>query len=210
MKFLFENMRKYLSGVILAISLKLLGTISELTLPYILEHIIDTVVPAGILSQVFLWGSLMFAAAVCAWLFSIYANRWAIQNAHRISYDIRQKLFQKTINLSGDQFDAVGLPSLISRMTSDSYNVQSAAQQLQSLCVRAPMLLLGGLLMTMLMDFRLSCILIVMLPLLIAMTIFVSYRGIPMFQTVQKKLDSVVRIMRENITGIRVVKALCK
>lgn len=210
MKFLFENMRRYLSGVILAIFLKLIGTISELTLPYILEHIIDTVVPAGILSQVFLWGSLMFAAAVCAWLLNISANRCAIQNAHRISYDIRQKLFQKTINLNGSQFDTVGLPSLISRMTSDSYNVQSAAQQLQSLCVRAPMMLLGGLLMTMLMDFRLSCILIVMLPLLIAVTIFVSYRGIPMFQTVQKKLDSVVRIMRENITGIRVVKALSK
>ena len=210
MKFLFENMRRYLSGVILAIFLKLIGTISELTLPYILEYIIDTVVPAGILSQVFLWGSLMFAAAVCAWLLNISANRCAIQNAHRISYDIRQKLFQKTINLNGSQFDTVGLPSLISRMTSDSYNVQSAAQQLQSLCVRAPMMLLGGLLMTMLMDFRLSCILIVMLPLLIAVTIFVSYRGIPMFQTVQKKLDSVVRIMRENITGIRVVKALSK
>lgn len=210
MKFLFENMRRYLSGVILAIFLKLIGTISELTLPYILEHIIDKVVPAGILSQVFLWGSLMFAAAVCAWLLNISANRCAIQNAHRISYDIRQKLFQKTINLNGSQFDTVGLPSLISRMTSDSYNVQSAAQQLQSLCVRAPMMLLGGLLMTMLMDFRLSCVLIVMLPLLIAVTIFVSYRGIPMFQTVQKKLDSVVRIMRENITGIRVVKALSK
>ena len=71
MKFLFENMRRYLSGVILAIFLKLIGTISELTLPYILEHIIDTVVPAGILSQVFLWGSLMFAAAAahcsCRW-----------------------------------------------------------------------------------------------------------------------------------------------
>ena len=92
MKFLFENMRRYLSGVILAIFLKLIGTISELTLPYILEHIIDTVVPAGILSQVFLWGSLMFAAAVCAWLLNISANRCAIQNAHRISYDIRQKL----------------------------------------------------------------------------------------------------------------------
>ena len=72
------------------------------------------------------------------------------------------------------------------------------------------MMLLGGLLMTMLMDLRLSLILIVMLPLLIAVTIFVSYRGIPMFQTVQKKLDSVVRIMQENITGIRVVKALSK
>ena len=64
--------------------------------------------------------------------------------------------------------------------------------------------------MTMVMDFHLSCILIVMLPFLVAVTILVSYRGIPMFQTVQKKLDNVVRIMRENITGIRVVKALSK
>lgn len=210
MKFLFQNLRNYLSGVILAVFMKLLSTMCELTLPYILEHIIDTVVPAGQISRVFLWGSLMFAAAVFTWFFNASANRRAVYNAHRISYDIRQNLFQKTVNLSGEQFDAVGLPSLISRMTSDSYNVQFAVQKLQSLCVRAPMMLLGGLIMTMLMDFSLSKILIVMLPLLIAVTIFVSYRGIPMFQAVQRKLDRVMRIMRENITGIRVVKALSK
>ncbi|MGN0976587.1 MAG: ABC transporter ATP-binding protein [Faecousia sp.] len=210
MKLIFRNMRNYLSAVIFAVFLKLLATISELTLPYILEYIIDTLVPAGILVQVFLWGCLMFAAALCAWLFNVIANRRAIDTAHRVSYDIRQELFQKTVNLNGPQFDSVGLPSLISRMTSDSYNVQSAVQQLQSLCIRAPMMLFGGLLMTMLMDFHLSCILIVMLPFLIAVTILVSYRGIPMFHTVQRKLDSVVRIMRENITGIRVVKALSK
>lgn len=210
MKLIFKNMQNYLAGVELAIFLKLIGTISELTLPYILEYMIDKLVPAGVISQVFLWGSLMFAAAVCAWLFNVLANRRAVYNAHRISYDIRQALFKKTIHLNGEQFDSLGLPSLISRMTSDSYNVQSAAQQLQSLCVRAPMLLIGGLIMTMMMDFRLSCILIVMLPFLIAVTILVSWRGIPMYQTVQRKLDSVVRIMRENITGIRVVKALSK
>lgn len=210
MKLIFKSLRNYLTGVILAIFLKLIGTISELTLPYILEYIIDSLVPSGTLGQVFLWGGLMFAAAVCAWLFNILANRRSVYNAHRISYDLRQELFQKTINLNGDQFDTLSLPSLISRMTSDSYNVQSAVQQLQSLCIRAPMLLAGGLLMTMLMDLRLSCILIVMLPFLVAVTILVSYRGIPMFQTVQKKLDDVVRIMRENVTGIRVVKALSK
>ena len=210
MKFLFKSMRKYLPGVILAVFLKLLSSVSELTLPYILAYILDTVVPAGAIPQVILWGSLMFAAAFFTWLFNVSANRRAVYNAHRISYDVRQQLFQKTINLTGEQFDAVGLPSLISRMTSDSYNVQSAVQQLQSLCVRAPMRLLGGLIMTMLMDLHLACILIVMVPFLIAVTIFVSYRGIPMFQTVQRKLDSVMRIMRENITGIRVVKALSK
>lgn len=210
MKLIFSNMRKYLSGVILVIFVKLLATICELTLPYILEYIIDTLVPAGIMAQVILWGSLMFAAAIFTWLFNICANRRAVYNAHRISYDIRQELFQKTINLNGAQFDSLGLPSLISRMTSDSYNVQSAVKQLQSLCVRAPMMLIGGLFMTMIMDFHLACILLVMLPFLIVVTILVSYRGIPMFQNVQRKLDSVLRIMRENITGIRVVKALSK
>ncbi len=210
MKLIFRSMEKYRSGVIFAMLLKLGGTICELTLPYILEHMIDDLVPAGAMVPVLLWGLLMFAAAICTWLLNILANRRAVDNAHRVSYDIRQALFQKTINLNGAQFDSLGLPSLISRMTSDSYNIQSAAQQLQSLCVRAPMLLLGGLVMTMLMDLRLSCILIVIVPFLIGVTILVSYRGIPMFQTVQRKLDSVVRIMRENITGIRVVKALSK
>lgn len=210
MKLIFDSMGKYLSGVIFAMLLKLGGTICELTLPYILEYMIDDLVPAGAMGPVFLWGLLMFAAAGCTWLFNILANRKAVDNAHLVSYDLRQTLFQKTIHLNGAQFDSLGLPSLISRMTSDSYNVQTAVQQLQSLCIRAPMLLLGGLLMTMLMDFRLSCILIVIVPFLIGVTILVSCWGIPMFQTVQKKLDGVVRIMRENITGIRVVKALSK
>ena len=125
MKLIFSNMRKYLSGVILVIFVKLLATICELTLPYILEYIIDTLVPAGIMAQVILWGSLMFAAAIFTWLFNICANRRAVYNAHRISYDIRQELFQKTINLNGAQFDSLGLPSLISRMTSDSYKVSA-------------------------------------------------------------------------------------
>ncbi|MBR6499732.1 MAG: ABC transporter ATP-binding protein, partial [Clostridia bacterium] len=137
-------------------------------------------------------------------------NRRAVFNAHRVSYDVRQALFEKTINLSGKQFDAFGLPSLISRMTSDSYNVQSATQQLQSLCVRAPIMLIGGLTMTLSMDRHLALILVVMLPFLMAIVLFVSSRGIPLFTGVQRRLDKVVRIMRENITGIRVVKALSK
>ena len=123
---------------------------------------------------------------------------------------MRQDLFRVTANLSGDSFDEFGLPSLISRMTSDSYNVQASVQQLQSLCVRAPMLLFGGVIMTLFMDWHLSLILIFMLPFLILVVLMVSSKGIPMYTGVQKKLDSVVRIMRENITGIRVVKALSK
>ena len=210
MKFIFRSIARYKWAIALAIFLKLLGTMFELLLPYILEHMVDHVVPSGQLGPVIFWGLMMFVAAVLCRQFNVAANRKAIFNAHRVSYDVRQALFEKTINLSGHQFDFFGLPSLISRMTSDSYNVQSSVQQLQSLCVRAPIMLVGGLIMTLSMDRHLAMILVVMVPFLLAVVLFVSSRGIPLFTAVQQRLDTVVRIMRENITGIRVVKALSK
>lgn len=210
MKLLIRYMGRYKLAIAAAIFIKLIGTMFELLLPYILEYIIDEVVPLGNLTMVFLWGMLMFASAVACRFFNVMANRRAINNAHKVSYNVRQDLFTKTANLSGSQFDEFSLPSLISRMTSDSYNVQTAVQQLQSLCVRAPIMLVGGVIMTMAMDFTLALVLLIMLPILICIVFFVSSRGIPLYQTVQQSLDSVVRIMRENITGIRVVKALSK
>ena len=210
MKLIFRYMKKYKVAVFAAIFIKLIGTMSELSLPYILEYMIDYVVPSKNLVQVVIWGLIMFAASIFCRQFNVMANRKAIYNAHKVSYDVRGDLFKKTANLSGDSFDEFTLPSLISRMTSDSYNVQSAVQQLQSLCVRAPMMLLGGVIMTLFMDFHLAMILIVMLPFLIGVVLIVSLKGIPIYTKVQQRLDSVVRIMRENITGIRVVKALSK
>ncbi len=210
MTLVFNAMGKYRRTIALAVFLKLLGTLAELSIPYILEHIIDDVVPGGVLRQVILWGAMMFAAAIVTRTLNVNANRLAVDNAHRVSYDVRQALFRKIAYLSGNQFDAFGLPSLISRMTSDSYNVQSSVQQLQALCIRAPMMLLGGLAMTLIMDARLAMILVVMLPFLILVVLTVSAKGIPLYSRVQDKLDTLVRIMRENITGIRVVKALSK
>lgn len=210
MKLIFRSMGRYKWAIVLAILIKLIGTMFELLLPYILEHMVDHVVPTGQLGRVIFWGLMMFAAAILCRQFNVTANRKAIFNAHRVSYDVRQALFEKTTNLSGSQFDAFGLPSLISRMTSDSYNVQSSVQQFQSLCVRAPIMLIGGLIMTLSMDRQLAMILVIMVPFLLAVVLFVSSRGIPLFSTVQQRLDKVVRIMRENIVGIRVVKALSK
>ena len=210
MKLIFRYLGRYKRVVALAVALKFVGSGFELLLPYIFEHIIDDVVPAGVLSQVILWGVTMFLAAVACRTFNVMANRRAVDNAHRISYELRQALFERTVNLTGAQFDALGLPSLISRMTSDSYNVQTAVQQLQSLCIRAPIMLLGGVLVSLLMDAQLALVLVLLLPLLIAVILTVSARGIPLYTRVQQKLDTVVRVMRENITGIRVVKALCK
>lgn len=203
-------MKCYWVSILLVMVFKIVGTVAELLIPYILEHLIDYVVPLGQVAPIFLWGLLMFAAALLAREFNVIANRRAVDNAHNVSYDIRQALFERTANLSGAQFDAVGLPSLTSRMTSDSYNVQSCVQTLQTLCIRAPFMMIGGILITLTLDTVLAGILCVMLPILLAVVLGVSRRGIPLYTRVQEQLDDVVRVMRENISGIRVVKALSK
>lgn len=210
MKLIFRYLKKYRAALAIAVFIKLIGTLSELLLPYILEHIIDNVVPQNDLKLVIFWGVMMFVVAVLCRYFNVKANSTAINNAHHISYEIRQSLFEKTINLTGSQFDSFTLPSLISRMTSDSYNVQAAVQQFQTLCVRAPIMLVGGIVVASFMDFGLAKIMICIMPVLVLVILFVSSRGIPLYSKVQDKLDAVVRIMRENITGIRVVKALSK
>ncbi|MCD8326985.1 MAG: ABC transporter ATP-binding protein/permease [Lachnospiraceae bacterium] len=210
MKLIFRYMKRYIKPIMFVMWLKLMATVAELMIPYVLEYLIDEVVPLGDTLKIVLWGGIMIFVAFLCWQFNINANRRAVQNAHNVSYDVRRDLFNKTMHLSGAQFDAFGLPSLTSRMTSDSYNVQSFSQSFQTLCVRAPIMLVGGIIVTMTMDPVLSGILCVMLPLLAVVVLTVSSRGIPLYHKVQERLDDVVRIMRENITGIRVVKALCR
>ncbi len=209
-KLIFRSMKVYWQKITASALVKFLATLSELMIPYILEHLIDEVVPLGRLKPVLFWGSLMLVVALITRQLNVTANRMAVVNAHNVSYDVRQALFVKTANLSGAQFDAFGLPSLISRMTSDSYNVQSCVQSFQTMCIRAPIMLLGGIAVTLTMDPVLSSILCVMVPVLLVVVICVSRYGIPLYRQVQEKLDGVVRIMREDITGIRVVKALSK
>ena len=210
MRLILRQMGVYAHRIARSMSIKLLGAMTELMIPYILEHLIDEVVPLGKLSLVLLWSALMIATAILTRQLNVWANRIAIDNAHRVSYDVRQALFTKTANLSGSQFDDFGLPSLISRMTSDSYNVQTCVQALQTMCVRMPMLLLGGIVMTLFMDAVLATILLVIVPILVAVVLTVSRYGIPLYRRVQDRLDDMVRVMREDITGIRVVKALSK
>ena len=94
--------------------------------------------------------------------------------------------------------------------SSDTYNIQNFIQSIQAMGVRAPILLVGGICITMVMDPGLAAILCIMAPILIVVIVSVSFKGIPLYEKVQRRVDDIVRIMRENITGIRVVKSLSK
>jgi ABC-type multidrug transport system, ATPase and permease components len=203
-------MKVYKATIILAVLVKFLGTFSEFLIPYVLEHMLDDVVPLQKISSILLWGAVMIGIAFCVRGLNIKANRMAVGVARKCIYDMRRDIFSKTLDLSGNQVDKYGLPSLISRITSDSYNVQNFIRAIQTLGIRAPILLLGGITATLVMDAGLAVILLILVPILLAAVVLVSQRGIPLFDRVQRALDDVVRIMRENITGIRVIKALSK
>lgn len=203
-------MKKTWLFILITMVIKFIGTFLELLIPYVLEYIIDSVAPRKSLEMVIAWGSVMVILAVLCRFFNKTANQRAVKSARDNIYRLRQDLFEKTIYLSSDNIDHITLPSLISRLTSDSYNVLSFMQSSQTLGVRAPILLLGGFIVTFSMDRGLASILAIMAPLIIAIVVFISRKGIPLYSTVQKKLDDVVRIMRENISGIRVIKALGK
>ena len=203
-------MKKTWSFILLTMVIKFVGTFLELLIPYVLEYIIDVVAPTKSLKMVLVWGGVMIVLAILCRLFNKTANQRAVTSASKNIYRLRQDLFEKTIYLSSDVIDKITLPSLISRLTSDSYNILSFMQSSQTLGVRAPILLLGGFIVTFSMDSGMAMILAVMAPLIIAIVVFISRKGIPLYTTVQKKLDEVVRIMRENISGIRVIKALGK
>ena len=210
MRFIWKYISKYKWIIALGMSIKLGGTVLELMIPYVLEHLLDHVVPQKELKSVLLWGFVMILLAMCTRLFNVTANRMAVRTARSSIYEIRRDLFHAALNLSGGQMDSIGLPSVISRMTSDTYNVQSFIQSVQTIGIRAPIMLLGGIGITLTMDTGLAMILCIMAPILICLVVFVSMRGIPLYEQVQRGMDDIVRIMRENITGIRVVKALSR
>lgn len=210
MKMIWGYVRKYLGRAFKSMTFRLFGTLCELLIPYIFEHVIDYVAPSKNVSQIVLWGVAMVAAAVAVRILYVAANRSASSVSRDCIQEIRYDLFKKTTNLSGPQFDEFGLPSLTSRMTSDSYNVQNFITRIQTMGVRTPIMLIGGVIITMTMDPALALILCVIIPILGCVIFFVSRHGIPLFTSVQQSIDDVVRVMRENITGIRVIKALSK
>ncbi len=210
MKFIFSYVKKHGKLACFGIGIKIVGSFLELLIPYVMEHLIDKVVPAKNMKMAVLWGLLMIVLAILVRQLNVKANRCASKVSRESIYAIRKDLFKKTLELSGKQVDEFGLPSLTSRMTSDSYNLQNFIQSIQAMGVRAPILLFGGIVITMTMDPGLASILCIMAPILITIVVFISFRGIPLYEKVQHRVDDIVRIMRENITGIRVVKSLSK
>ena len=203
-------LKPYYLRMAIGFLIKFTGTLMDLFLPWTLAYMIDTVIPANQRPEIFLWGFFMIFCSVLAVVFSVAANRMASRVASSAIETIRGDLFEKVSRLSNTEIDRFTRPSLISRLTSDTYNVHQMLGRVQRLGVRAPILLIGGITMTMALDPVLACILLAVLPLLTLVVVVVSKKTIPMFSVLQDRVDRFVRLIREDIAGIRVIKALSK
>lgn len=192
------------------LTIKITGTFADLGLPWVLAYILDDVIPTGRLELIFLWGGVMVLLAIMARAFNIIANRKAALVARDATEEIRYDLFEKINHLSGAQTDAFSIPSLISRLTSDSYNIHKMIGMAQRMGVRAPIILIGGIIITSTLEPVLTLALVAVIPFLIILVISISKKGIPLYSKVQDAIDKMVMVLRENIAGIRVVKALSK
>ena len=218
MKRLFAYLRPFMGRMSVGLTIKIAGTLVELALPYILGMILNEIIVSyadsgdteGGLRSILIWGGVMAVCAVAALVFNIVANRMAAFVAKDVATAIRHDLFDATMRLSCAQADGFTVPSLESRLTSDTYNVHHMVGMMQRLGVRAPILLAGGLIVTLALDPILTLVMFSVMPLIVLTVYIVSKRGVPLFRDSQQAGDAMVRVVREDAQGIRVIKALSR
>ncbi len=203
-------LKPYSKRIALGTVIKIVGTITELFLPWILSYMIDEVAPEKNVARIFLWGAVMLACAVVALLGNITANRMASKVARDTTESMRFDLFDKTLNLSARQTDGFAMPSLVSRLSSDTYNVHNMIGMIQRLGIRAPMLLIGGIVVTFMVEPVLALVLLATMPFLVLLAVLVAKKGTSLYTKLQKTVDTMVRKIRDIYSGIRVIKALSR
>lgn len=210
MRKIIAYIKPYFGMMAIGLTIKMLATFAELAIPRIMTYIIDIVVPRAEVRPIVIWGLVMLACAVAAVILNIIANRRAAKVARNVAEAVRRDLFRKTMHLSAAQCDRFTVPSLEARLTTDTYNVHHFINMMQRMGVRAPLMLIGGITITLSIDPVLTLVMICMLPLIATTVYLVSKRGVPLYVLVQKKVDRMVGVVREDAQGIRVIKALSK
>lgn len=211
MKLIFRYLSPHKWFVVYSIFFKVIGTLADIILPFIISYTLDEIVPTvdhSNLNPIILIGGLMLFVAVIGWVFNVIANRSSEKIASLTVNDIRNDLFGNILLLSPTQVDEVQLSSLIARMTNDTYNIYQVIGSMQRLGIRAPILFIGGIIMSFLIDPVLSLIMLAILPLVVIVVWVIFSRAQKMYRQIHEQSDEVMLVLRENIVGQKTIRAL--
>ncbi len=212
---MFKLAKKYLGAfkkeLIIGPLAKLTEAIFELIVPLIMADIIDVGVNGGAgKPYIYRMGGIMILMGALGLGCALVCQYLASRASQGVGTVIRNDLFRHIGELSHAELDRFGTPSLITRVTNDVNQVQSAVAMLIRLVVRAPFLVIGAAVMAMAIDLKLSLVFLAVMPLVAAVLYFIMFRSIPFYKVIQKKLDKISLITRESLTGARVIRAFSR
>src|SRR4051794_35989192 len=210
LRILKEYLAPYRPQLGLVVLLQFIGTMAALYLPSLNADIIDTGVVQGDTGYIVRTGGMMLAVSLVQILCSTGAVYVGARTAMALGRDVRAGLFHRVGSFSSREVYQIGAPSLITRNTNDVQQVQMLVLMTCTMMVAAPIMMVGGVLMAMREDLGLSWLLAVCVPMLFLAVGFIISRMIPGFRLMQTRIDAVNRILREQITGIRVVRAFVR
>lgn len=207
MKRLFPFLKPYRLQLTIGPFFKLSEAVLEILTPTLMALLIDNGINAHNWDYIIRMGIIMFVIATCGVGFAYICQYSASIASQGFGTDVRNAMFKKINSLSFSQLDKFGTPSLINRVTGDVNQLQSAVAMLIRLVIRAPFLCIGGLVMAMAIDLKLSIIFMVVIPLFILVLFLVMFKAVPLYKSVQHKLDKLTLVLRENLSGVRVIRA---
>ena len=210
MKKLWIYLKDYKKETVLAPLFKLLEASFELMIPLVVAAIVDKGIGGENLGYVYRMGGIMVLLGVVGLIAAVSAQYFAAKAAVGFATGLRSALFKHIQSLSYTEIDTVGTSTLITRLTSDVNQVQSGVNMTLRLLLRSPFIVFGAMVMAFTVDVRSAMIFVCVIPLLSLVVFGIMYITIPMYRQVQKFLDGVLALTRENLTGIRVIRAFHK
>ncbi|MGG4483726.1 ABC transporter ATP-binding protein [Paenibacillus illinoisensis] len=204
---LFRMLKPYQIPIIFILGLVLLQSLAELYLPTLMADIVNDGIVKGDVPYIWQIGGWMLVIAIGGTACSVLASYLSSRTAGGFAKQLRSRVFRHVENFSLQEFDKLGTASLITRTTNDITQVQNVLTMMLRMMIMAPMMCIGGIFMAVSQDAKLSTIFLVVLPVLAGAIALIGAKGLPLFKQIPKKLDRLNLVLREQLTGIRVVRS---
>lgn len=210
MKHLFSCLKAYRKEAILAPLFKLCEAVMELLVPLVVAQIMDIGIAGGDVGYILTRCLILVAFGVAGLAFALTAQFFAAKAAVGASAELRVRLFDKLQSMSYTSIDEMGTATMITRMTSDVNQVQSGVNMTLRLLLRSPLIVFGAMIMAFTVDWAAALVFVAVIPLLALAVVGIMALCIPLYKKVQGRMDGVYLATRENLAGVRVVRAFCK
>lgn len=207
---LFKYLKKYKFLILLIFFLIFVQSMMELLLPTIMSKVVDEGILNSDMKIISIQGLKMLGVVIVAIIVSLFSILLSSVVSVKFGQEIRRRVFIKVQGFSSKEIDKFGVASLITRTTNDITQVQNVTLLILRMMILGPMMAIGGLIVSMYKDIKLATILLISIPILLIVVFLIGSRAIKIFSKIQKKLDKVNLISRENLTGIRVIRAFNK